>query len=196
MLNELETEMLHDAIARRRSPRAFDPLAEVTDTDLQTLLEAARWAPSAMNRQPWRFLIGRRGDATFKGIADSLSGNNQLWAPSASALIVALVDNGAGSDPTDPGRAYELGLAVGQLGVQAVTMGLITHQMGGFDGDRLRAEFAIPDVLRPLVVLAAGYPGDSEALPAEIREREHAPRQRKALADVVQREAWVLLNVG
>lgn len=161
--------MLHRAIAERRSPRAFDPDLELSELQLQALLEAARWAPSAMNRQPWRFLVGRRGDATFKGIADALSGNNQLWAPAASAMIAAMVDNADDSAPTDAGRAHEVGLAVGQLGIQAVTMGLITHQMGGFDARRLREEFDIPAELRPMAVIAVGHLGPVGALPVWLR---------------------------
>lgn len=177
--------MLHPPIAARRSPRAFDPLREITAAQVALLLEAARWAPSAMNRQPWVFAVGLRGDDTFKAIADALSGNNQLWAPTASALVVALVDNGDESAPTDPGRAYEVGLAVGQLGIQAQAMGLITHQMGGFDRDRLREELAVPRQLRPLAVIAAGYQGDPADLPDSLRAREDAPRERQQVADLL-----------
>jgi nitroreductase len=114
--------MLHHLIVERRSPRAFDAHAVLGEDQVDTLLEAAGLAPSAMNRQPWAFLVGHRGDRVFKGIADALSGRNQLWAPSASVLVVAMVDNHVPDAPTDPGRAYELGLAMGQLGLQAVAM--------------------------------------------------------------------------
>jgi nitroreductase len=177
--------MLIDPIARRRSPRAFDPDHDLTAAARSTLLEAARWAPSAGNRQPWAFLVGHRGDPTFKGVADTLSGNNQVWAPTASALLVAMAEHEAAADRTSAGRAYELGLAVGQLTVQAEAMGLVTHQMGGFDGAQLRAEFSIPEHLRPIVVIAVGAPGDPEQLPSRLRAREAAPRERQP------QSAWV-----
>jgi nitroreductase len=171
--------MLHRLIVERRSPRAFDAHAVLSEDEVDQLLEAAGLAPSAMNRQPWAFLVGHRGDRVFKGIADALSGRNQLWAPAASVLLVAMVDNGKPEAPTDPGRAYELGLAMGQLGVQAVAMGLITHQMGGFDARQVREEFDLPQTLRPMVVVAVGYPGEVADLPAGLQDLEGAPRVRR-----------------
>jgi nitroreductase len=182
--------MLIDAIARRRSAVAFDPTHALAPEEMTTLLEAARWAPSAMNRQPWAFLVGHRGDTTFKAVADALSGNNQLWAPAASVLMVAMVDNGSRDQALSAGRAYELGLAVGQLGVQADAMGLITHQMGGFDAERLMAELAIPRHLVPLVVVAVGVPGDPEMLPGHLRDREAAPRVRRPQDSWVFTRGW------
>lgn len=183
--------MLIDPIARRRSPRAFDPDHRLGGDELHALLEAARWAPSAMNRQPWAFLVGHRGDATYKAIADSLSGNNQLWASAASAFLVALVEHDDEVASPSAGRAYEVGLAVGQLGVQAEAMGLAVHQMGGFDGNRLRADFAIPGSLHALVVIAVGALGDPQQLPAGLRERESAPRERQPQSAWVVTEGWV-----
>ena len=182
--------MLHDPIANRRSLRAFDPDHQLSQLESGSLLEAARWAPSAMNRQPWAFLLGHRGDGTFSGIAATLSGNNQLWAPSASALLVAMVDNEDALAETSVGRAYELGLAVGQLGIQAQAMGLVTHQIGGFDADRLRREFAIPQQLRPMVVLAVGASGSPASLPDNLRERELAPRHRQPVTEWLFVDAW------
>ncbi len=182
--------MLIDAIARRRSAVAFDPTHALAPEEMAILLEAARWAPSAMNRQPWAFLVGHRGDATFKAIADALNGNNQLWAPAASALIVAMVDSGSQEQAPSAGRAYELGLAVGQLGVQAEAMGLITHQMGGFDAEQLIADMAIPRHLAPMVVLAVGVPGDADALPGHLRRREAAPRVRRPQESWVFAQGW------
>lgn len=173
--------MIHPPIAQRRSPRAFDPLADLSVAEVDLLLEAARWAPSAMNRQPWAFLVGHRGDRRFKGIADALNPGNQIWARNASVLLVALVVNGEAGSPTESGRAYELGLAMGQLGVQAVAMGLITHQMGGFDREQLRGEFGLAEELRPMAVTAVGRLGDPAMLPDDLRKREVAPRQRKQL---------------
>ncbi len=177
-----------DAIAQRRSPRAFDPDAALAEGELTELLEAARWAPSAHNRQPWAFLVGRRGDASFQRIAGTLMDSNRRWAPKASALLVAMVDNEHAAAATSPGRAYELGLAVGQLGVQAEAMGLITHQMAGFRSDELSAAFALPAALRPMVVIAVGRPGDPDRLPEDLRLRERAARVRRPLGQWVSTE--------
>ena len=182
--------MLIESIARRRSAVAFDPTHELTHQEVSILLEAARWAPSTMNRQPWAFLVGHRGDATFKAVADTLSGNNQLWAPAASVLMVAMVDNGSPERAPSSGRAYELGLAVGQLGIQAEAMGLVTHQMGGFDAAQLTAELAIPGHLAPMVVLAVGVPGDPDTLPGHLRRREAAPRERRPQGSWVFGRGW------
>ena len=174
--------MLLAPIASRRSPRAFDPHSRLNAMDLHPLLEAARWAPSAMNRQPWAFLVGFRGDGTFKGTIDALKPGNQLWAGAASALLTVLVDGGD-SASLSPMRAYEVGLAVGQLGIQAEHQGLITHQMAGFEPDQLRAEFSLPEGLHPLVVVAVGRRGDADALPEALRSRESAPRLRRPVSD-------------
>ena len=176
--------MLLAPIAARRSPRAFDPLHVLGDSDLHPLLEAARWAPSAMNRQPWAFLVGYRGDETFKATADALKPGNQLWARSAAALLTVLVDQEDGASAS-PMRAYEVGLAVGQLGIQAEHQGLITHQMAGFERDQLLAEFALPARLHPLVVIAVGRPGDADSLPEDLRNREFAPRRRRPISELV-----------
>jgi nitroreductase len=182
--------MLLSHIAERRSPRAFDATHQLSPQELDAMLEAARWAPSAMNRQPWLFLVGQRGDATFKIVFDALKPGNQVWAGSASALIVAFVDLGEGRDQPDAGRAYELGLAMGQLGVQAQHLGLITHQMGGFEAPQLVREFEVPSHLRPMAVVAVGNAGDPEDLPADLRQRESAPRQRRPLGEIVRSAGW------
>lgn len=177
-------------ISARRSPRAFDPAASLDDAQLEALLEAARWAPSAMNRQPWRFLVARQGDPAFPAMHAALAEGNQVWADKAAALIVALVDTEDEAASTDPGRAYEVGLAVGQLGVQAAGMGLVTHQMGGFSRTQLSAEFGIPARFRPLVVIAVGAAGDPALLPERLRDREAAPRVRKDLAEIAFESSW------
>lgn len=177
-------------ISTRRSLRAFDPTAELSDDDLSLLLEAARWAPSAMNRQPWRFLVARRGSEAFTALHDALAAGNQVWADKAAALVVALVDVEDESAPADAGRAYEVGLAVGQLGVQAEAMGLVTHQMGGFSAERVSSAFAIPGRYRPMVVIAVGVAGGHASLPEHLRVRETAPRTRKDLGEIAFEGDW------
>ncbi len=185
---------VHPPIATRRSPRAFDAVHTLSADQMRDLLEAARWAPSAMNRQPWHFIVGLRDDETHKAIFDTLNEGNQVWAWAASALAAVVVDNGPTAEAqtahTDAGRAYEVGLAMGLLGVQAVAMGLATHQMGGFDRARLAEVFDLPGNARPLAVVAIGALGDPAELPEPLRAREAAPRQRRPLAEIAHAGVW------
>lgn len=176
-------------IADRWSPRAFDGTAELDDEALRVLLEAARWAPSHGNTQPGRYLLGRRGDDTFERIFGTLTRGNRTWAGRASALLVGLVVT---SDERGevPNAEYGLGLAVQNLVLQAVDLGLVAHQMGGFDGDAVRAGFALPDHVRPVVVVAVGKLGDDGELPEDLRARERRPRTRKPLEELVFTGRW------
>lgn len=178
------------AIAERRSPRAYDSTHEVNAEQMKTVLEAARWAPSAMNRQPWAFLVGHRGDEVFKGIYEALNEGNQIWADSASVLLVTFVEHETPRSETDAGRAYELGLAVGQLSIQAQSMGLITHQMGGFSKDQIRSEFRVPHHLHPMTVIAIGAEGEVADLPEHLAVREVAPRVRRDHEDFIHVSGW------
>jgi nitroreductase len=149
---------LHPLLAQRRSPRAFDPAHELTGTQLTALLEAARWAPSASNTQPWRFAAARRGTAGHAAVLAALNPGNQGWAHTASALIVAAAITAADR----PWSVYDTGQAVAHLTVQAEHEGLAVHQMGGFDRDRLAAVLGAPAVA-PLVVVAVGQASDQES---------------------------------
>ncbi|HEY5137248.1 MAG TPA: nitroreductase family protein [Candidatus Nanopelagicales bacterium] len=184
---------LHPLLADRWSPRAFDR-TPLEDSDVTALLEAARWAPSANNYQPWRFLVGRQGtegaDSTYKGIYDALAEFNQLWASAAPVLVAAVVEVEHEDGSAREIAPYELGLAVSQLTVEAAARGLHVHQMGGFDAAQISAEFGIPPQYRTVVVLAVGRLGDPEALPAWAAERETAPRERKPLADIAFAGRW------
>ncbi len=172
-------------LADRWSPRSYDPSNTVDDTALTAALEAARWSPSASNSQPWRFIVARRGSHEFTTIASLLMGFNQAWASSASALIVGLTEVRNAQGKAQPWAAYDLGQAIAHLSVQAHHDGLHVHQMGGFDGDGLRAAFDIDARLEILSVSAIGVLGTPEALPDALREREIAPRVRLDLDDIV-----------
>ncbi|MET1044649.1 MAG: nitroreductase family protein [Microbacteriaceae bacterium] len=172
-------------IAARWSPRAFDPRATLDDDTVDTLLEAARWAPSASNTQPWRFIVGRRGSAEFDAIVTGLLGFNQAWAPRASALIVSLTETHDSHGNPYRWGAYDVGQAVAHLAIQAVSDGLAVHQMGGFDAAILRSAFDLPESLVPLSVTAVGRHGDATDLPESLQQREAAPRARKPLDELV-----------
>lgn len=172
-------------LAERWSPRAFDPAAVIDETALAAALEAARWAPSAANTQPWRFIVARRGTEAFDTILANLTGANPSWAASASVLLVAAAEL-LNADGTERRWAtYDVGQAVAHLSVQAHHDGLHVHQMGGFDADGVRAAFGLDGGILPLSVTALGTLGDAETLPEPLRTRERAPRTRYALADLL-----------
>jgi nitroreductase len=169
---------LHSLLSRRRSPRAFDPEAEVTQEEIALLLEAARWAPSSWNSQPWRFLVGPRGSETHKRVLALLAPHNQQWAGNAGLLLVAAhLTRSRQGDEMRYGL-YDLGQAVAHLSIQATALGLFLHQMAGFNHDGLHAEFALPAEIRPRVVIAVGRLRDPVHLPDDLRRRERAPRRR------------------
>ncbi|MFN8074182.1 MAG: nitroreductase family protein [Kineosporiaceae bacterium] len=176
---------VHDLLAERWSPRSFDPDAVLDDATLVRLLEAARWAASAMNAQPWRFLVARRGTEAHARLFATLAGTNQLWAGDASVLVLAVADTQDAEGNPWHYAAYDTGQAVAQLTVQAHADGLAVHQMGGFDRDAVAEAFSLPERLVPQVVVAVGTPSTPERLPDFLAERETAPRQRRELADLL-----------
>lgn len=176
---------LHPLLAARWSPRSFDPEHVVGDAELAGLVEAARWAPSAGNRQPWRLIVGRRGDDTFAAVAATLTGANRDWAPAASLLVVGLARTSEGAR-TNTYADYDLGQAIAHLTVQAAASGLAVHQMGGFDASALAAALGLDDEHRPRVVAAVGRRAPAEQLAEPLRGRELASRTRRDLHDV----AW------
>jgi nitroreductase len=180
---------LHPILADRWSTRAYDATPLDDDTVI-ALLEAARWAPSAMNAQPWRFVVGRRGDATWQAIHDTLADGNRLWADQAPLLILAAART-TNVDGTPRAVApYELGLAVSQLSTQAYAEGLHVHQMGGFDAQTARAALAIPGDFTPYVVLAIGRRGSDDHLPEFLRTLEQGPRERLPLDELAFAGTW------
>jgi nitroreductase len=180
---------LHPLIAQRWSPRALDPTAEVTEQQLRALLEAARWAASYGDTEPARYLIGRRGDPTFRRIHSILTGGNPSWTEAAAALLLGAVvtTNEKGDIPY---AEYGLALASQNLVLQAVAEGLVAHQMAGFDREAARQEFALPTNVRPLIVIAVGTLGDPSQLLERRRDREIAARNRRPLSEMAFTEEW------
>lgn len=180
---------LHPLLAQRWSPRAWSA-RPVTREQARPLFEAARWAPSALNVQPWRFVVGYRGDSTWDLLHDALMPGNQPWAESAPLLVLAVTQTTDDEGNARPIAPYELGLAVSQLTVQAQAEGLHVHQMGGFSTDAVRVSFSLPETMTPYVVLAIGEIGDPEALAEPFRSREFAPRTRLPLEETVFAGSW------
>lgn len=173
-------------VLHRWSPRAFDG-REVSAADLRKIFEAARWAPSSNNEQPWSFIVGLRGTETHKKIAASLVSFNQMWAPKAPVLILG-VANTKFSRNGKPNyyASYDLGAATMLITLQAQELGLATHQMGGFDHEAARQALGIPEDYALGSVMALGYLGEPAALENEhLIEQEVAPRTRKQLDETV-----------
>jgi nitroreductase len=176
---------VNEVIAIRRSPRSLDESAAISDSDLLGILEAARWAPSAFNGQPWRFFVGKRGDTTFNQILASLVEFNQSWAKNAAALILVAAKPTRDDGSIHADYQFDCGLAVGQLVIETHDRGLVAHQMTGFDKEKARSNVEMTSELVPVVVIAIGKQDSAEKLPAALAERELAPRGRKSLDEIV-----------
>jgi nitroreductase len=178
---------IHDLIRRRWSPRAFAD-RPIPPAILSGMFEAARWAPSTGNGQPWRFIAATRDDvAEFARLLGVLNEKNQTWAREASALALAVTAVRRPEGKEHRLALYDLGLAVANLVVEGMAHGVFAHQMAGFDADAARRVFALPDDYTPAVAIALGYPGSPERLPDDLRARELAPRERKPLDELVFR---------
>lgn len=178
------TVPVHSLLAERWSPRGFDRDHQISDDQITALLEAARWAPSAANSQPWRFLVARRGEHAHSQLFAALAPGNQAWAHAASALILVAARTSADATP-QPWALYDTGQAVASLVTQAQAQGLAVHQIGGFDSDAVLAEFALDQELTPVVVLAVGRADPDAELPGHLAARETAPRTRHPVSDLL-----------
>jgi nitroreductase len=182
---------------QRWSPRSFDD-RDVSAADLNRVFEAARWAASSFNEQPWRFLAGRRNSETYKKILSSLIEFNQAWASKAPVLILGVAKSTFSHNKT-PNRValYDLGAAASYLTLEAAALGLSTHQMAGFDVDTARKAFGIPEDYIIGAVIALGYQGDPAALGNEhMLAQETSPRERKAIKEIVLSAWGVAADLG
>jgi nitroreductase len=180
-------------IAARWSPRAYDASKPVSQEQIIALLEAARWAPSCFGDQPWRFVVWdkNRDAAAWQQALECLVPGNQAWAKDAPVLMLSCHDT-LFSHNAKPNRwaAYDTGAAAENLCLQAASLGLMAHQMGGFDSAKTREVFAIPAQYELMAMLTVGYPGDANQLPDDLKERELAPRKRRELGDLFFSETW------
>jgi len=176
----------------RWSPRAMSPV--VSEAELMSCLEAARWAPSSSNTQPWRYVVTRHGEPGFAAVLACLVSSNQAWAQRAGALVVACSLLESLATPTHPskplpGSAFDAGAAWMSLALQARALGLFAHAMGGFEREPLAAAIALPATARIDCVIAIGRPGDPALLSDEQRDREK-PNSRRPLAELLMRDRW------
>lgn len=181
-------QALLPALSERWSPRGFDAAAVIDERALTTVLEAARWAPSASNSQPSRFIVARRGSDDFATIEQGLMGFNRSWASAASVLIVNIAELVTDGKENRWAR-YDLGQAVAHLSVQAQHEGLHSHQMGGVDTDALSSAFGLAENHVIVSVTALGVLADVSTLDPALLERESAPRTRKPLSELLLSKA-------
>jgi nitroreductase len=182
---------IHDLLVHRWSPRAFENKA-VEPEKLRTVFEAARWAASSYNGQPWNFIIATKDDhKNFQRVLDSFVEFNQGWAKHAPVIGLSVAQlkfqhNG------QPNRHafHDVGQAATSLAVQATALGLQLHQMAGIDPEKAREIFNIPEGYEAVAGFALGYPGDASALPDQLRERERGPRERRPLSSFVFEGDW------
>jgi nitroreductase len=182
---------VHDLIRDRWSPRAFADKAVSADV-LRSLFEAARWAPSSNNEQPWAYIVATTDEKeNFEKMLSVLVEFNATWAKNAPVLALAVAKlNFAKNDTPNRNAQYDTGAATALLSVEATARGLFVHQMAGFDREKARQVFGIPEGWEPLAALAIGYPGDPQSLPQLLKDRELAPRARKPLSEFVMSGSW------
>ncbi len=182
---------VHELVRERWSPRAFAE-APVSDADIASLLEAARWAPSSMNEQPWRFVVAERSDAeAHAAVLATLAEGNRKWAGQAPVLMIVAASKVFARNGRPNGHAlYDAGAAMAWLTVEATARGLVLHQMGGFDRDKAAEALGISADFAPVVAVALGHPADLETLPPDVVERERAPRARKPQSEIAFRGRW------
>lgn len=187
----LSDSPVHELIRDRWSPRSFADKA-IPEEILRSLFEAARWAPSSNNEQPWAYLVATKHDqVNFAKILGTLVEFNASWAKNASALAIAVAKkNFTKTGAPNRNAEYDTGAATALLSVEATSHALAVHQMAGFDPEKAREVFGIPEGWEPIAAMAIGYPGSPESLPQPLKERELAPRTRKPIREFVMTGSW------
>lgn len=181
---------VHNLIRERWSPRAFAN-KPVEPTVLASLFEAARWAPSSNNEQPWAYLVATKDDAeNFAKTLSVLVEFNAAWAKEAPVLVIAVSRLNFQNGTPNRNAFYDTGAATALLSVEATARGLAVHQMAGFDPVKAKQVFEIPEDCKPIAAIAVGYPGAPESLNQKLRDREVAPRTRKPLSEFVMSGRW------
>lgn len=181
-----------DVIKLRRSRRAYAS-KPVESEKIRSLFEAARWAPSSLNEQPWFYIYATSDQETlWNKIFEAINEGNKVWARHAPLLIVSLArKNFIRVDSPNPSARYDLGAANAFLSLQAAHLGLNVHQMAGFDHKTLIQNLGIPETYEPIIVMAIGYLGDTETLPDNLKARELAPRERYVEQEFVMNKSFL-----
>jgi nitroreductase len=181
---------IHELLKMRWSPRAFDERPVEADK-LLSLFEAARWAPSSNNGQPWRFLVAtKENKAEYDRLFNCLVEGNQKWAHRASVLLLSVAKLQFEDGSPNRHALHDTGMAAENLVIQATALGLVAHQMAGFLIDQARADCQIPEGYEPVAMIAVGYPGDPALLSDRLRARETQPRVRKPVTEFVYSATW------
>jgi nitroreductase len=182
---------VQDVIRNRWSPRAFSDKSVPAEV-LRSLFEAARWAPSSNNEQPWAFLVATKDDAdNFEKSLGALVEFNANWAKKAPVLVIAVAALAFAKNKAPNRNAqYDVGAASLQLSLEATARGLVVHQMAGFDPETAREAYDVPEGWEPIAAMAIGYPGDASSLPEPYQSREKAPRTRKPIREFVMSGQW------
>jgi nitroreductase len=185
---------IHPNIEQRWSTRAFDK-KPVEIVKIQRMFEAARWAASAFNEQPWRFIMGKDGNETYNKILDTLVDWNQKWAGNAPVLILNMAKRTfAHNNTRNATFKYDLGQAIANMCIEGVNQGLFTHQMSGFDHEKAKELFNIPDDFQAISVTAVGYYKENTKLPSDMIEAEAKPRSRKEFDQLVFEKTFGIPN--
>jgi nitroreductase len=185
-------EPIHDLISHRWSPRAFDA-RPVEPEKLRSLFEAARWASSSYNAQPWYFIVATKDDPeNYKKVLDSFVEFNQGWAKNAPVVALSVAGHKMPHDGSQNRHAFhDVGQAAANLALEATNLGLQIHQMAGIIPDKARQIFSIPADYEAVAGIAIGYPGDPMTLPeGRLRDTETGPRDRKPASSFVFTGSW------
>ncbi len=178
-------------IQKRWSPRSFQE-RPVESENLRLIFEAASWAASCFNEQPWRFIFAsQQNREQFQAILGCLMKGNQTWAAKAPLLAISVAKTHFEHNNSPNRHAWhDVGQAVATMALQAVEMGIFIHQMAGFDAQKAKNDLNIPEGFEPVAAIAIGYPEKAEVLPEDLRKRELAPRQRQSIGNLLFEGRW------
>lgn len=179
---------INELLAARRSPYAIDPERSVSETDLTSLFEAARWTMSSYNAQPWRYIVGvrDRDPETWEKVYSVLVEGNQPWAKNAPVLVLGVIEhNFEYNGKPNKAATHDLGAASAYLTLEATARDLVVHQMIGIEPEKAREVFGLSEGQEALTGLAIGYPGAAEQIPEAYAERDAKPRERKPLSELI-----------
>lgn len=184
---------IEETIANRWSGRAYNSIKHVTEDQVTSLLEAARWAPSCFGDQPWRFVVCNKAKnpQAWQAAYDTLAESNQTWAKNAPLLVLTCANTlFRHNSKANRWAQYDTGAAVENMCLQATALRLVAHQMGGFNVDAARKAFKVPEQFELMAMVAIGHSDTTESLPDDLRERQLAPRERLSLGELFFEGVW------